>query len=53
MSRELHRIGQQCTVFSRLNARPLLNAGIEKTPDKNCRFLNKRRGRLMEKKGNR
>ena len=35
------------TVLSRLNAGPRLNAGLEKTPCQNCRFLNKRRGRLI------
>ena len=32
MSRELHRIRQRCTVFSRLKA------GLEKTLSQNCRF---------------
>ena len=36
------------TVFSRLNAGPRLNAGsVYKTPGQHCRFLNKRRVRLI------
>ena len=34
---------------SLINAGPRLNAGLEKTPGQNCRLLNKRRGRLIEK----
>ena len=34
---------------SLINAGPQLNAGLEKMPGQNCRLLNKRRGRLIEK----
>ena len=36
-----------CTVFSRLNAGPQLNAGLVYMPGQNRYFLNKRRGCLI------
>ena len=41
------KMAENC--ISLINARPRLNAGLEKTPGQNCRILNKRRGRLIEK----
>ena len=35
--------------ISLINAGPRLNAGLENTPGQNCRVLNKRRERLIEK----
>ena len=36
-------------LFLLINAGPRLNTGLEKSPGQNCRILNKRRGRLIEK----
>ena len=35
--------------ISLINAGPQINAGLEKKPGQNCRILNKRWGRLIEK----
>ena len=35
--------------ISLINAGPRLNAGLDKKPRQNCRIVNKRRGRLIEK----
>ena len=37
------------TIFSRLNAGPTVRRTLIKSQVENCRFLNKRQGRLIEK----